>query len=313
MRDGTSGATAPTSATFDTAFMVSNPTHAHGTFAGWNISGMDTATSHFYGPTNPPTGYTNETTLTTSVPWFKNLRATSGTVTFTATWTCDAGYSGNNCTATTNTLTLSKNGGTGTIKNNAGTTYTSTTNGSMTCTTGSSVSLPTWASGASSNNTTNITKGTGTASKIFLGWSTSNSATTGSFSITCPTGNTTYYAVWGTPTCDIANGTGTVATSSNNSPVCNVSCTNGYSKTGYLDTTTSGFTTTGDANQTTASYTCKARTYKVTLDPKRYASSSATTGTDPDTTGTTQYWYRYKTHSPCYYYSVGCNLFKCPN
>ena len=155
-----------------------------------------------------------------------------------------------------------------------------------------------------------ITNGTGTSAKILTGWNTkadgtgTNYALGASIQNIISSGSTTLYAVWGTPVCDITNGSATIATSVDNKPVCNVTCTTGYSKTGYLNTTTSGFTTTGAANQTSASFTCIARTYKVTLDSKRYASSSATTGIDATTTGTTSYWYRYKTKSPCYYYKV---------
>ena len=83
-----------------------------------------------------------------------------------------------------------------------------------------------------------------------------------------------------------------------------MTCTNGYSKTGYTNTTTSGFTTTGSANTLTASYTCLPRTYKVTLDPKLYASASDTGGTAATSNGTTAYWYVHNDHNPSYFYKV---------
>jgi len=94
----------PTSATYDIDFTVDNPTHAHGTFAGWTISGMDDVTHTFGSTTNTNTSVSGITATT-----FKNLRATSGTVTFTAVWTCANGYTGNNCTASVSTVTLNKN------------------------------------------------------------------------------------------------------------------------------------------------------------------------------------------------------------
>ena len=150
----------------------------------------------------------------------------------------------------------------------------------------------------------NITNGT----KVLTGWNTAangsgTAVALGQNNIGTLNANT-LYAVWGTPNCNVTNGTGTATTSENNSPVCDVTCSAGYSKLGYMDATTTGFTTSGNPNQTTASYVCAARTYKVTLDPKRYASASASDGTAPENAGTATYWYRYKTNSPCYYYST---------
>ncbi len=94
LNGGAYGANHPSSATFDAQFTVNNPTHEHATFKGWNISNMDT-TTHTYGAQT-----TNTTTLSgVTATTFKNLRSTSGTVTFTATWNCDTGYTGTNCDA----------------------------------------------------------------------------------------------------------------------------------------------------------------------------------------------------------------------
>ncbi len=156
--------------------------------------------------------------------------------------------------------------------------------------------------------TCEITNGT----KVLTGWNTAANGTgtavaLGQNNIGTLNANT-LYAVWGTPNCNITKGTGTATTSENNSPVCTVTCSAGYSKLGYMDATTTGFTTSGNPNQTTASYVCAARTYKVTLDPKRYTSASASSGTAPENAGTATYWYRYKTNSPCYYYSTELQL-----
>lgn len=123
------------------------------------------------------------------------------------------------------------------------------------------------------------------------------------------TANRSLYAKWVQTNCSVTNGTGTPLAPTNNVPACSITCTNGYSQNGYLDTTTS-FTANGTAGSNTVTATCVARTYKVTLDPKRYADANAQTGVNPTTTGTTEYWYRYKTSpstSPstaCYYYTV---------
>ena len=103
LNGGTDGNSHPTGATYDVQFTVNNPTHNHGTFAGWTITGMDSGVTHYYGnQTTTGTSITTPTTATT----FKNLRSTDGTVTFTATWTCDPGYTGDNCTAVCNAITV---------------------------------------------------------------------------------------------------------------------------------------------------------------------------------------------------------------
>ena len=86
----TNDTTHPTTATYDTAFNVVNPTRTGYTFNGWNITGMDT-TTHYRGTTSSPsTSFSTDTASSVTDTYFKNLRATSGTVTFTATsasWT----------------------------------------------------------------------------------------------------------------------------------------------------------------------------------------------------------------------------------
>ena len=95
LNSGTAGSSAPTSATFDTAFTVSNPTRSGYTFAGWKITGMDSVT-HYYG---------SATTTGISISWtketsFKNLRSTSGTVTFEAQWCANCSPTNANCSLT---------------------------------------------------------------------------------------------------------------------------------------------------------------------------------------------------------------------
>ena len=104
-------------ATYDETYTINNPTKvvtfrgiANGTgatvganttntqtFAGWNITGMDSVT-HTYGSSTTTSTSISSTTATS----FKNLRSTSGTVTFTAKWN----------SVTTNLPTVSKTGNT---------------------------------------------------------------------------------------------------------------------------------------------------------------------------------------------------------
>ena len=128
MDGGTHGASHPESATYDATFNVSNPTKANNVFTGWTISGMDSGT-HEYGATNSLGTTTTNTTLTTNAEYFKNLRSTSGTVTFTAGWeactacnagtgcSCELSVVNNTCTYTTsanNGYTLTSGNGTAT-------------------------------------------------------------------------------------------------------------------------------------------------------------------------------------------------------
>ena len=86
---GVSGTDAPTTVSYNQVFHVSNPTGPGYTFTGWQISDMDT-TEHWYGHSNNLSQHLSNTTLNlnnaTDIQWFKNLRASSGTVTFIANW-----------------------------------------------------------------------------------------------------------------------------------------------------------------------------------------------------------------------------------
>lgn len=75
----------PTRATYDVSFSVSAPIRLGYTFTGWNISGMDTVCTHYYGSSTTTSATISKTLATT----FKNLRATDGTVTMTATWSAN--------------------------------------------------------------------------------------------------------------------------------------------------------------------------------------------------------------------------------
>ena len=96
MDGATHGTSHPTTATYDISFTVNNPSKPGYTFTGWNITGMDSVT-HTYG-SNTTTATSISKSKETS---YKNLRSTSGTVTFTATWSINQ-Y----------TLTVKPNGGT---------------------------------------------------------------------------------------------------------------------------------------------------------------------------------------------------------
>ena len=99
LNGGNATGTYQTSAVTDEIINITTPTHPHGTFNGWTISGMDTNT-HEYGVTSSLGSSSTAQTLTVgdTIKYFKNLRKSSGTVTFTANWNCATGYqNGNSC------------------------------------------------------------------------------------------------------------------------------------------------------------------------------------------------------------------------
>lgn len=76
-----SGALHPTLATFDYTFTISHPSDDWYDFHGWYITGMD-STTHTIGSNT----YTSTSLSGVTATSFKNLRATSGTVDFYASW-----------------------------------------------------------------------------------------------------------------------------------------------------------------------------------------------------------------------------------
>ena len=91
------GTNHPTSATYDTAFTVNNPTRDGYTFSWWKITWMDSVT-HTYG-SSTTTATSISSTKETS---FKNLHSTSGsTVIFEAQWIDDIAWTGTLSTTST--------------------------------------------------------------------------------------------------------------------------------------------------------------------------------------------------------------------
>lgn len=102
LNSGTHGTNHPETGTYDSAFTINNPTRSGYTFKGWNITGMQDGITHTYGSSTSTGTSLNYITATS----FKNLRATDGTVAFTAGW-CQ------NCASVSNgtcTLTIDSDG-----------------------------------------------------------------------------------------------------------------------------------------------------------------------------------------------------------
>ena len=89
---GVKGTYAPTSGTVGEYVRISNPTKSNATFKGWTISGINPSYTNpcYHGSTQTDSSNTRVTSGTTlsgiTSTYFKNLRSSSGTVTFTATW-----------------------------------------------------------------------------------------------------------------------------------------------------------------------------------------------------------------------------------
>lgn len=119
-------------------------------------------------------------------------------------------------------ITLNKNGGTGTCGGQSG-----TTNGTLSCP-GGTCSLPNWDS--NDCNITNISDDR----KVFVGWATTSNASSGTTGSVTASNGTTYYAIWKLPTCVMVTNASTytanpvVLSAQNNLARCRVQCAVGY-------------------------------------------------------------------------------------
>lgn len=175
-------------------------------------------------------------------------------------------------TANTITININKNGGSGTCAGS---------NSKVTCSYDDSCYTPNWNS--SSCNLTNSgsvlkgwnTKADGTGTNYALGASIKNIIASGSI---------TLYAVWDTVNCQ-SGGTGVASLdkldlTQENKPQCNVTCSTGYSMDGGTPNELTGpYTMRGTAGVGTYKPNCKKNSVlTVTLDSKKYSSSSDNTG-----------------------------------
>ena len=256
--NGNTGGAAPTSPTSCTYAGTCNaPANTYiktgKEFTGWNTKADGTGTSYAAGASI-------------------SKAVASGTLTLYAQWKdCTAGkycpsdkVGAQSCPAGTSvagsdeatdcyfTVTLNKNGGSGTCGGASG-----TTNGSVTCYYNKACTLPSW-----NSSTCNITNG----SKTFQGWSESSSATAGSYSMTF-TAAKTVNAAWAPTQCFVNNGTGVAVDTTTNAPKCTVTCNSGYKTSG---------TYTGTVGSNSYSYTCSGNT--ITVDYNENSGSSVTNG-----------------------------------
>ena len=107
---GNKGTYAPASGTVGEYVRISNPTKSNATFKGWTISGINPSYTNpcYHGSTQTDSSNTRVTSGTSlsgiTSEYYKNLRNTSGTVTFTATWESTP-------TTTSYSITYNYNGG----------------------------------------------------------------------------------------------------------------------------------------------------------------------------------------------------------
>ena len=95
LNGGSFGSSHPTSAQIGSTITINNPTRSGWTFDGWEITGMDNSSHTIGGSTSTATSLTGVKDTS-----FRNLRSSSGTVTFKARWyrirTYSASTGGNN-------------------------------------------------------------------------------------------------------------------------------------------------------------------------------------------------------------------------
>jgi uncharacterized repeat protein (TIGR02543 family) len=152
------------------------------------------------------------------------------------------------------TITINKNNGTGSCGGATGTNA-----GSMTCTyAADTCTAPTWNSTSCS-----ITNGSGTSSKVLIGW-TANSTSGTTIALGGDAKNvTSLYAKWGTPTCtvtDTNSATCVIATTSNNRPTATYTCKSGYHYGTNESTTSATLYATAGQVSTAVSGTCTGNT-----------------------------------------------------
>ncbi|MBQ8368109.1 MAG: InlB B-repeat-containing protein, partial [Alphaproteobacteria bacterium] len=225
---------------------TANSTHTYGTakalttngysLTGWTFAGWNTKAD------GTGTSYANGASVT-------NLTSTyNGTVTLYAKWTV-------------NTLTINYNTSSATSGTPSVSQQTCSYDGACTA----------------------ATQGTMVKTKmVFLGWTKTSGGTTVDYAADASikniisSGSITLYAVWKTPTCSATKGTATLKSVTNNTPVCTITCSTGYTQGGGTNATGT-FEVNGSAGATSASGTCKAITFTVayTKDP------SSATGTVP--------------------------------
>lgn len=206
------GASHPTTATYDQAFTVNNPSRTGFTFNGWDISGMTTDCTHYWDDASATTEKGSAASATEIMNTkFKNLRSTNGKVTFTAKWkVIPYQITATAVTRTVDGSTVSTNGGTtgGSAK------YNFDDNANLTAT---------------------VKEG-----YVFKGWATSKDAT--SFITTdvnykpVVTGNATYYAIFEEMTAYLkydANGHGTAPANVLMRYTLQTKTANAMSETGY--------------------------------------------------------------------------------
>ena len=89
LNDGTAGANAPTSGTYDSNVEISNPTKTGYTFAGWTYANGTTSTAKYGTSSSAVTTAWSSGSTKVKATFFKNLRSTAGTITLTANWTAN--------------------------------------------------------------------------------------------------------------------------------------------------------------------------------------------------------------------------------
>lgn len=87
LHSGSFAESQPTSIKYDEWLIIAAPTYTGYTFTGWVVTGLSEDCTHYYGTSSTSNSSTLENAIqNTMATHYKNLRSTSGTVTFTAVW-----------------------------------------------------------------------------------------------------------------------------------------------------------------------------------------------------------------------------------
>lgn len=135
-RDNTSVSYNQTTGPIANPTKVNNGTYHQESFAGWNVTNMQSGITHYYGTTTSVSAHGTGTSwsytdIGPSIKYFKNLRADTGTVLFEAVWNCVYPYQGAACD-TTGGVTVTVNAGDGIASVNGGTGWTGNGTGTIT-------------------------------------------------------------------------------------------------------------------------------------------------------------------------------------
>ncbi len=244
LNSGTHGSSHPDGASYNTSFTVSHPTRSGYDFIGWNITGMDSVTHRYGGSTTTNTSISGTTATT-----FNNLRSTSGTVTFTATWA--------------QRLTIPSQNGTLTYSGSAQTpSWNNYDNNKMTCSVSSQTNAGNHSATFSLIDKTNYHWSDGSTTNKTVPWSIGQLAGSIPYGVTALNKNVGDSA-FTNPLTNTGDGTVSYSISCSPSGVATINSSSGLVTLGSVTGTATVTATVTNSSNTT--YATKTASYTITL------------------------------------------------